>query len=114
MLFRGDDVLKQTPVMSGGEKVRAYLAKMMLSKANVLLLDDPTNHLDLESITALNDALIDFKGSLLFTSHDHQFIQTIANHIIEVGPKGIVDRADTTYDEFMAHDVAQAQVNDIY
>ena len=113
MLFRGDDVLKQTPVMSGGEKVRAYLAKMMLSKANVLL-DDPTNHLDLESITALNDALIDFKGSLLFTSHDHQFIQTIANHIIEVGPKGIVDRADTTYDEFMAHDVAQAQVNDIY
>lgn len=114
MLFRGDDVLKQVPVMSGGEKVRAYLAKMMLSKANVLLFDDPTNHLDLESITALNDALIDFSGSLVFTSHDHQFIQTIANHIIEVGPKGIVDRADTTYDEFMAHEVAQAQVASIY
>ncbi|KRN21497.1 ABC-F family ATP-binding cassette domain-containing protein [Lacticaseibacillus camelliae] len=114
MLFRGDDVLKQTPVMSGGEKVRAYLAKMMLSKANVLLFDDPTNHLDLESITALNDALIDFSGSLIFTSHDHQFIQTIANHIIEVGPKGIVDRADTTYDDFMAHEVAQAQVASIY
>ena len=114
MLFRGDDVLKKTPVMSGGEKVRAYLAKMMLSKANVLLFDDPTNHLDLESITALNDALIDFPGSLVFTSHDHQFIQTIADHIIEVGPKGIVDRADTSYDEFMAHEVAQAQVEGIY
>ncbi|WP_054723620.1 ABC-F family ATP-binding cassette domain-containing protein [Lacticaseibacillus nasuensis] len=114
MLFRGDDVLKQTPVMSGGEKVRAYLAKMMLSKANVLLFDDPTNHLDLESITALNDALIDFTGGLIFTSHDHQFIQTIADHIIEVGPKGIVDRAGTSYDEFMAHEVAQQQVQNIY
>ncbi|MFD1432629.1 ABC-F family ATP-binding cassette domain-containing protein [Lacticaseibacillus yichunensis] len=114
MLFSGDEVLKQVTVLSGGEKVRSYLAKMMLSKANVLLLDDPTNHLDLESITSLNDALIDFKGSLLFTSHDHQFIQTIANHIVEVGPKGIVDRADITYDEFMAHEVAQAQVAGIY
>lgn len=86
----------------------------MLSKANVLLLDDPTNHLDLESITSLNDALIDFPGAVIFTSHDHQFIQTIADHIIEVGPKGIVDRADTTYDEFMAHEIAQQQVQDIY
>ncbi len=114
MLFRGDEVLKKVNVLSGGEKVRSYLAKMMLSKANVLLLDDPTNHLDLESITALNDALIDFKGSMVFTSHDHQFIQTIANHIVEVGPKGVVERADTTYDEFMSHEVAQAQVADIY
>lgn len=114
MLFKGDEVLKEVPVLSGGEKVRSYLSKLMLSKANVLLLDDPTNHLDLESITSLNDALIDFSGSMVFTSHDHEFIQTIANHIIEVGPKGVVDRADTTYDDFMAHEVAQAQVAKIY
>lgn len=114
MLFRGDDVLKQVNVLSGGEKVRSYLSKMMLSKANVLLLDDPTNHLDLESITSLNDALIDFKGSMVFTSHDHQFIQTIANHIVEVGPKGVVDRADTTYDEFTNHQAVQDQIVTIY
>ncbi|WP_235995392.1 ABC-F family ATP-binding cassette domain-containing protein [Secundilactobacillus yichangensis] len=114
MLFKGDEVLKEVPVLSGGEKVRSYLSKLMLSKANVLLLDDPTNHLDLESITSLNDALIDFSGSMVFTSHDHEFIQTIANHIVEVGPKGVVDRADTTYDDFMAHEVAQAQVGKIY
>jgi ATPase subunit of ABC transporter with duplicated ATPase domains len=114
MLFRGDEPLKKVTVLSGGEKVRSYLAKMMLAKANVLLLDDPTNHLDLESITSLNDALIDFPGAVIFTSHDHQFIQTIANHIIEVGSKGVVDRADTTYDEFIAHDVAQKQVADLY
>lgn len=114
MLFKGDEVLKEVPVLSGGEKVRSYLSKLMLSKANVLLLDDPTNHLDLESITSLNDALIDFSGSMVFTSHDHEFIQTIANHIVEVGPKGVVDRADTTYDDFMAHEVAQAQVANIY
>ncbi|WP_461225135.1 ABC-F family ATP-binding cassette domain-containing protein [Lacticaseibacillus suihuaensis] len=114
MLFRGDEPLKKVTVLSGGEKVRSFLAKMMLSKANVLLLDDPTNHLDLESITSLNDALIDFPGAVVFTSHDHQFIQTIANHVIEVGPKGVVDRADTTYDEFMRHEVAQAQVAKIY
>ena len=114
MLFSGDEVLKQLNVLSGGEKVRSYLAKMMLSKANVLIMDDPTNHLDLESITSLNDALIDFTGSLIFTSHDHQFIQTIADHIIEVGPLGVVDRADTSYDEFMQHETAQAQVAAIY
>ena len=114
MLFSGDEVLKQLNVLSGGEKVRSYLAKMMLSKANVLIMDDSTNHLDLESITSLNDALIDFKGSLIFTSHDHQFIQTIADHIIEVGPLGVVDRADTSYDEFTQHETAQAQVADIY
>lgn len=114
MLFRGDDVLKQVNVLSGGEKVRSYLSKMMLSKANVLLLDDPTNHLDLESITSLNDALIDFKGSMVFTSHDHQFIQTIANHIVEVGPKGVADRADTTYDEFTNHQAVQDQIATIY
>ncbi|MCG4281647.1 ABC-F family ATP-binding cassette domain-containing protein [Lacticaseibacillus saniviri] len=114
MLFSGDEVLKNVDVLSGGEKVRSYLSKLMLSKANVLLLDDPTNHLDLESITALNDALIDFKGSLVFTSHDHEFIQTIANHIVEVGHNGVIDRADTTYDEFMAHDVVKQQQTEIY
>ncbi|NLR32402.1 ABC-F family ATP-binding cassette domain-containing protein [Levilactobacillus tujiorum] len=114
MLFSGDDVNREVDVMSGGEKVRAMLSKMMLSKANVLLLDDPTNHLDLESITALNDSLVGFSGSILFTSHDHEFIQTIANRIIEVSPKGIVDRADTTYDEFLAHEQVQAQVAALY
>lgn len=114
MLFKGDEVLKQVNVLSGGEKVRSYLSKLMLSKANVMILDDPTNHLDLESITSLNDALIAFTGSLVFTSHDRQFIQTIANHIIEVGPKGVVDRADTSYDEFIAHEAAQAQVEKLY
>lgn len=114
MLFRGDDVLKQVTVLSGGEKVRSYLSKLMLTKANVLLLDDPTNHLNLESITSLNDALIGFPGSMVFTSHDHQFIETIANHIIEVGPKGVVDKADTTYDDFINHEVAQKQVEAIY
>lgn len=114
MLFSGDEVLKSVPVLSGGEKVRSYLAKLMLSQANTLLLDDPTNHLDLESITALNDALIDFTGAVIFTSHDHQFIQTIANHIIEVGPLGVVDRADISYDDFLAHPVAQEQVQEIY
>lgn len=104
MLFSGDDIDKQIKVLSGGEKVRCILAKMMLERANVLLMDDPTNHLDLESITSLNDSMIDFKGSIIFTSHDHEYIQTIANHIIEVGPKGIVDRFDTTYDEFLALD----------
>ena len=114
MLFSGDDITKQIKVLSGGEKVRCILAKMMLEQPNVLLMDDPTNHLDLESITALNDAMIDFSGSILFTSHDHEYIQTIANHIIEVGPNGLVDRFDTTYDEFLAHSTVQEQVAKLY
>ena len=100
MLFSGDEPLKQTSVLSGGEKVRCMLAKMMLSGANILLLDEPTNHLDLESITALNNGLIDFKGTALFTSHDHQFIQTIANRIIEITPKGLIDRV-MSFDEYL-------------
>lgn len=114
MLFSGDDVLKELNVLSGGEKVRSILAKLMLEEPNVLILDDPTNHLDLESITALNDALVDFPGAVIFTSHDHEFIQTIADHIIEVGPKGVVDRAGTTYDEFLEHPIAREQVKTIY
>ena len=100
MLFSGEEVMKQISVLSG-EKVRCMLSKLMLSKANVLVMDDPTNHLDLESITSLNDGLIAFKGALLFSSHDHQFIQTIANRIIEVSPNGVVDRPETTYDDFL-------------
>src|SRR5690625_5841974 len=87
MHFSGEEALKQAKVLSGGEKVRVMLSKMMLSSANVLLLDEPTNHLDLESITAVNNGLIQFKGAILFTSHDHQFIDTIANRLIEFTPK---------------------------
>ncbi|KRN97253.1 ABC superfamily ATP binding cassette transporter, ABC protein [Furfurilactobacillus siliginis] len=114
MLFSGEDVLREVNVLSGGEKVRSMLSKMMLSKANVLLMDDPTNHLDLESITALNDSLIAFTGAIVFTSHDHEFIQTIANHIIEVSDKGVVERSDTKYDDFLAHKVVQEQVAELY
>ncbi|MBO0475599.1 ATP-binding cassette domain-containing protein [Vagococcus sp. DIV0080] len=114
MLFSGEDVLKSVNVLSGGEKVRCMLSKLMLSKANVLVLDDPTNHLDLESITALNDGLIAFNGSILFASHDHQFIQTTANRIIAVSDKGVVDRAETTYDEFLDNKTVQEQLNQIY
>ncbi|WP_054956895.1 ABC-F family ATP-binding cassette domain-containing protein [Paenibacillus dakarensis] len=100
MLFSGEEALKKASVLSGGEKVRCMLAKMMLNGANVLIFDEPTNHLDLESITALNNGLIDFDGTILFTSHDHQFIQTIANRIIEITPNGIIDR-QMSYDEYL-------------
>ncbi|RLQ95441.1 ABC-F family ATP-binding cassette domain-containing protein [Falsibacillus albus] len=100
MLFSGEEVLKKASVLSGGEKVRCMLSKMMLSGANVLLLDEPTNHLDLESITAVNNGLISFKGSMIFASHDHQFIQTIANRIIEITPNGLIDK-QMSYDEFL-------------
>ncbi|MEG2192680.1 MAG: ABC-F family ATP-binding cassette domain-containing protein, partial [Oscillospiraceae bacterium] len=93
MLFSGDDVYKKVNVLSGGEKVRCMLSRMMMQEANVIMLDQPTNHLDLESITAVNDGLADFKGTILFSSHDHQFIQTIANRIIEILPDGsIIDK----------------------
>ncbi|PEJ54573.1 ABC transporter ATP-binding protein [Bacillus sp. AFS002410] len=113
MLFSGEEVMKKASVLSGGEKVRCMLSKMMLSGANVLVLDDPTNHLDLESITALNNGLIAFKGTALFTSHDHQFIQTIANRIIEVTPNGLVDK-ECTYDEFLENKDLQKQVESLY
>ncbi|MGE5328864.1 MAG: ABC-F family ATP-binding cassette domain-containing protein [Deltaproteobacteria bacterium] len=100
MLFSGEESLKEAKVLSGGEKVRCMLSRMMLSSANVLILDEPTNHLDLESITALNNGLINYKGTILFTSHDHQFVQTIANRVIEITPKGLIDR-QMTYDEYL-------------
>ncbi|MED0963606.1 ABC-F family ATP-binding cassette domain-containing protein [Bacillus paramycoides] len=113
MLFSGEEVKKNVSVLSGGEKVRCMLSKMMLSGANVITLDDPTNHLDLESITALNNGLIAFKGTMLFTSHDHQFVQTIANRIIEVTPNGVIDK-EATYDEFLENDELQKQVDAMY
>lgn len=103
MLFSGEEALKKASVLSGGEKVRCMLSKMMLSGANVLILDEPTNHLDLESITALNNGLINYRGTILFTSHDHEFVQTIANRIIEITPKGIIDR-QMTYDEYLENE----------
>ena len=103
MLFSGEEALKKVNVLSGGEKVRCMLAKMMLSGANVLIFDEPTNHLDLESITALNNGLEAFKGVILFTSHDHQLVQTVANRIIEITPNGIIDKR-MSYDEYLASD----------
>lgn len=100
MLFSGEETLKKTQVLSGGEKVRCMLSRMMLMAPNLLILDEPTNHLDLESITAFNNALIDFKGTVLFTSHDHTFVQTVANRIIEVFPAGCIDR-QVSYDEYL-------------
>ena len=103
MLFSGEEGLKKVNVLSGGEKVRCLLSKMMISGANVLILDEPTNHLDMESITALNNGLIKFPGVLIFTSQDHQFIQTTANRIMELTPQGLIDK-QTTYDEYLEND----------
>lgn len=101
MLFSGEEALKEANVLSGGEKVRCMLSKMMLSNANVLMLDQPTNHLDLESITSVNNGLKDYNSNILFASHDHQFIQTIANRIIDIKDDGsIVDRT-MTFDEYI-------------
>jgi ATPase subunit of ABC transporter with duplicated ATPase domains len=100
MLFSGDEVTKKTKVLSGGERVRCMLSRMMLTDANVLILDGPTNHLDLESITAVNDGLIRFQGTILFSSHDQQFIQTVASRVIEVGSKGVTDH-DKSYEEYL-------------
>ena len=113
MLFSGEESQKKASVLSGGERVRCMLSRMMLSGANVLLLDEPTNHLDLESITALNNGLIDFKGTMLFVSHDHQFVQTIANRIIDLTPNGVIDRV-ATYDEFLANETVKAQIAEKY
>ncbi len=103
MLFAGDDGLKKVNVLSGGEKVRVMLSKMMMLGANVLMLDEPTNHLDMEAITSVNNGLIKFPGAIMFTSQDHQFIQTIANRIIELTPNGMIDKI-TTYDEYLDND----------
>jgi ATPase subunit of ABC transporter with duplicated ATPase domains len=100
MIFSGEEALKKCNVLSGGEKVRCMLSRMMMMRANVLMLDEPTNHLDLESITAFNNSLKNFKGTVIFTTHDHEFAQTVANRVIELTPKGAIDRY-MTFDEYM-------------
>ena len=114
MLFSGDEVNKPVNVLSGGEKVRVMLSKLMLLKSNVLVLDDPTDHLDLESISSLNDGLKNFKESIIFASHDHEFIQTLANHIIVLSKNGVIDRIDETYDEFLENAEVQAKVKELW
>ena len=101
MIFSGEEALKKSNVLSGGEKVRCMLSRMMMKRANILVLDEPTNHLDLESIQALNNSLINFKGTVLFTTHDHEFANTVANRIIELTPKGVIDR-HATFDDYLS------------
>ena len=113
MLFSGEEAKKKAKVLSGGEKVRCMLSKMMLSNANVLLLDNPTDHLDLESITSLNKSLERFNGTILFTTHDHEFIQTIANKIIEITPKGILEK-EMEYDDYLNDETVEARLNEMY
>jgi ATPase subunit of ABC transporter with duplicated ATPase domains len=113
MLFSGEEALKKCTVLSGGEKVRCMLSRMMMLRANVLMLDEPTNHLDLESITAFNNSLKNFKGTVLFTTHDHEFAQTVADRIIELTPKGNIDRY-LTFDEYMSDKAIKEQRNKMY
>ena len=113
MLFSGEDSEKSANVLSGGERVRCMLARMMVSDSNVLIFDEPTNHLDLESITALNNSLIDFQGTILFTSQDHQFIQTVADRIVEIAPGGYVN-AQCRYDDYLVNPNIQKRREMIY
>jgi len=113
MLFTGEESLKESNVLSGGEKVRCMLSKMIMAQANILMMDEPTNHLDLESITALNNAMVNFNESILFTSHDHEITSTVANRIIEIGPKGFIDSLKT-YDEFIVDEGIENQRKEIY
>ena len=113
MLFTGDEILKKTNVLSGGEKVRCMLSKMMLQNPNVLMLDEPTNHLDLESIIAFNDSMVNFPGVVQLTTHDHQFMQTVANRIIEITPKGMIDKL-MSYDEYLADDRVKEVKEELY
>ncbi|WAC07387.1 MAG: ATP-binding cassette domain-containing protein [Thermodesulfobacteriota bacterium] len=113
MLFSGEEAMKKTEVLSGGERVRCMLSKMMLSGANVLILDEPTNHLDLESITALNDGLIAYPEVVLFASHDHEFVSTVANRIVEITPGGVIDRV-TSFDEYLTNEEVSRQRDDMF
>jgi ATPase subunit of ABC transporter with duplicated ATPase domains len=113
MLFSGEESLKKASVLSGGEKMRCMTARMILSAANLLTLDEPTNHLDLESITAFNNALKDYKGTVLFTSHDHEFTETVANRIIELTPNGTIDR-HMSYDEYITSEELKELRNEMY
>jgi len=113
MLFSGEEVLKKSNVLSGGEKMRCMFSRMMLQQANLLMFDEPTNHLDLESITALNNGMKDFRGTILFTSRDHQLVETVANRIIEITPAGTIDKL-MTYDEYINSDAVQKQRDELY
>ena len=113
MIFSGEEALKKSNVLTGGEKVRCMLSRMMMKRANILVLDEPTNHLDLESIQALNNSLINFKGTILFTTHDHEFAQTVANRIIELTPKGVIDR-HTSFDEYLSDPKIKELRNKMY
>ena len=113
MLFSGDEILKKTNVLSGGEKVRCMISKMMLQNPNLVILDEPTNHLDLESITAFNDGMLNFPGIVLMTTHDHQFMNTVANRIIEITPKGMIDRL-MTYDEYLVDERVKTIKEELY
>jgi ATPase subunit of ABC transporter with duplicated ATPase domains len=114
MLFSGEESLKPVNVLSGGEKARCMFARMMVTQPNVLILDEPTNHLDLESITALNRGLDKFPGTILFSSHDHELVQTVANRIIEITPRGYIDRISTTFDEYLANEQIKEQRHELY
>jgi ATPase subunit of ABC transporter with duplicated ATPase domains len=113
MLFSGEEALKMSNVLSGGEKVRCMLSRMMMQRANVVLLDEPTNHLDLESITAINNSLVKFKGTVLLTTHDHAFAQSVGNRIVELTPKGVIDRY-MTFDEYMSDEKIKAMREKMY
>ncbi|MFM7729618.1 MAG: ABC-F family ATP-binding cassette domain-containing protein, partial [Flavobacteriales bacterium] len=113
MLFSGEEVMKKCSVLSGGEKVRCMISRMMLNGANCLILDEPTNHLDLESITAFNNAMKDWKHIALFSSHDHEFVQTVANRIIEITPKGVIDKR-MSYDEYLGDKSVRALREQLY
>mgnify|MGYP005673380367 FL=1 len=113
MIFSGDEALKTCDVLSGGEKVRCMLSKMMMTRANIIMLDEPTNHLDLESITAFNNSLKNFKGTVLFTTHDHEFAQTLANRVIEITPNGIIDRY-MSFDDYMQDSKIKELRNKMY
>ena len=113
MLFSGEEAKKSAKVLSGGEKVRCMLSRMMLSGANVLMLDNPTDHLDLESITSLNKSLERFDGTVLFTTHDHEFIQTVATKIIEITPNGILEK-EMEYDDYLNDEKVQDRLEELY
>jgi ATPase subunit of ABC transporter with duplicated ATPase domains len=114
MLFSGEEVFKPVSVLSGGERVRCMLSRMMLMQPNVLILDEPTSHLDLESISSLNEGLEKYKGTILFSSHDHQLVQTVANRIVEITPKGCIDRAGVTFDEYLTDEAVKGQRQLLY
>ena len=113
MLFSGEETLKKSSVLSGGEKMRCMLSRMMMLKGNMLMLDEPTNHLDLESITALNNGMKDFKGTILFTTRDHELANTVADRVLEITPSGLIDR-EMSFDEYVTNDRVKALRAEMY